>query len=715
VQPPKPQPPAGKISRRPNRWLLSFVSALILLVLLAASIPIFFGHDAIRAWVDSPAGQRAASSGLGKVIKVDGAFAPLHLRKWTIETDSFTSTGWPGEALGSLNAYGIRAELDPAAVWRGAYRIDGIQIDHATISLLPPNDALKRPVPPKKPRPWYAFFLPHRFECGPIVATNAALDFKFQNEMAHIRDAHVQADLIGKDLNYTATSGVLEFPYLPPLRIERLEMLVTRPLITVSVAQLTGLDPRDPARLTLHGSIGMRENKAIDATVDIKNMPIEQILPADLANLIHGRASGHLTWKRDATGQNILSQGEVSLSGASIDDLSVFKQLALLHGNADLQDFTFDELTCKFQVENGTFTANIVARSAGRFALAGTIRYELKTKLAGLDLAFTDLPLQTWLPTEFKPRTSGVASASLKWSGHLRTIKNSAGTVSLNLDGARINDPELIRQVLARKGMRGPDEIYFKTAQLDFAYQDQTFTLTRAQLDLPGILTASVTGTLTTPANILDADVAWQGLTLRNWLPPTIANQISGAINGRAKFHVQQWKLRDGSYGGDVQLVDGELRYTSVQSLLARFVNDRRLLEIPLTRARFSWSWKDGVINVRGIDLRGGDEIGVRGNLTVTRDRNISGTLWVGTRASYLKSLAGLGDAVFSRNDAGLRWAKVEVSGTIKEPRENLSTQLMTQLHKHPTAVFSLGGKLISWYVGNLFGAQKDWVEAAPR
>jgi hypothetical protein len=698
-----------KVPATPRHWLWTLASVAALVVILLSAVVYFFGYDGFKAWVDSPLGQRTASTGLGKAIKVDGQFAPLHLDGWTIVTDSFASQGWPGEAIGGLNATGVRAELDPAAIWRGVYRIKGIQIDRAQVTLLQPNDALKRPVPPKKPRPWYAHFLPSVIECGPIVSPDTALDFQFQNQMAHIRDAHVEADLVGRDFKYTATSGTLEFPYLPLLRIERLEMFVTRPLVTIMAARLVGIAPNDTAQLTLSGSIGMRENKSIEAIVQVKDMPIEQMLPPDLAALIHGRATGALAWKRDASGQDVFSEGELSLAGATIDDLSVFKQLALLHGNPDLQNFTFDALNVKFHLQNGIFTAKLAASSMGKFSLTGTVTYELKTRIAVLELAFTDLPLKIWLPSEFKPRYSGVGSATLQWRGQLNTIKDSSGAVSLNLDGARINNPVLLRKFLATKGLRAPDEIDFKTAQLDFTYQDQTFQLARAQLDAPGFLTVSASGKLTTPDDALDADMTWQGLILQKWLPSELAQQISGDLNGHAKFYVKQWQYQDGSYAGNVELVRGQLLYTSVQSMFARFVNDRRLLKIPLTRAVFSWNWDNGGFVFSGIDLRGGDDIGVQGRVAANQAGEISGVLWVGIRPAYLKSLMGLGNGVFTRDAAGLKWARVTISGTVKKPRQDLSSQLLAQLGRHPLALFGLSGKLVSWYVGNLFGAKEDW------
>jgi hypothetical protein len=705
-----PAPSNAPAQRTPRHWLWTLFSVLVIIGLLLTAVVYFFGYDAAKGFVESPMGRKAASSGLSKVIKVYGEFTPLHLDGWTITTDSFTSTGWPGEAIGGLNTYGVRGKLDPAAIlWEHVYHIKGIQVDHAQVSLLTPNDALKLKTPPKKPKPWYAYFLPSKFVCGPIICPKTELDFEFQKQFAKIHDAHVEADLIDRDFQYTVTSGIMDFPYLPPLRIEKLVMLVTRPVVTVSEARLAAVDPADPARLTLSGSIGMRENKAISANVDVVEMPIEQLLPKELAPLLHGRVSGHLVWTRDRDGNNTVSDGEVSMSGAGIRDLSVFKQLALLHGNPDLENFDFDTLTVKFHRENGIFKADLVANASGKFSLTGGITYEFETKLATLDLAFKDLPLKTWLPSDFKPRYSGVATATMKWRGRLDSVKESSGAVSVNLDGTQINDPALLRQFLATKGLRAPNEINFKTAQLDFAYEDETFHLTRAQLDAPGFLTIGATGTLTMPENDLKAEMNWQGLILQDWLPTKMAKQISGIVDGTAQCEVTKWQYKDGSYGGDLRLESGKLTHTNAQALFARFVNDRKLLEIPLKRAQCSWNFADGGLAVHSLDLRAGDDIGVQGDVVATRSGKLSGLVWVGLNPIYLPSLMGLGDNVFTRKKDGLLWAKVNVSGSLRKPEQDLGKQLIGQLGSHPLAIFGLAGKGISWYAGNLFGEADDW------
>jgi hypothetical protein len=698
--------------RRWAKWTALAAGALLLLALGLAWAVDHFGYTLAKEWAESAAGQRAVSSGMSKTLKVDGRFAPLQIAGWTIRTDSFTSRGWPGEAIGGLDASDIQAEFDPSAIWRGAWRISGVQIEHATISLLPPNDALKRPALPKKPRPWYLFFLPSRIECGPIVCPDARLLYSFQGHSARIENANVQADLIGKDLQYTATSGVLEMPYLPPLRIELLKMLVTRPVIRVYTAQLTGLDQADPARVTLSGSLGMRENKSIEASGEIAEIPIEQILPDELRSVVHGRATGKLSWRRDSTGHHLDSDGEVSLDGARIDDLSPFRQLALLHGNTDLNGFAFDTATCEFHLHEDRAKLKLRAASANKLTLDGSVDYDLATKHAQIDLAITDLPLRTWLPNEFKPGAAGMARAHLQWQGQLRTVRDSFGHVTLSLDGGTMRTPEILRRMLQAKKLRAPETIQFKTAAMDLHYEDNTFQLTRGNFDLPGILSAQMSGTLL-PGNLLQAQMAWQGLTIEDWLPKDLADEFSGAIQGNARMEVHKWKMGDGNYGGQIRLVSGELRYTPFQSMLARFLNDRALLRLPLTQAEVSWTWTNKRLVVTDLVLRSGDRLAVTGGFTVAPDRTLSGTLQVGTRAEYVRRMAGLGDAVFRLQRDGLRWAEVRLSGTTRKPKQDLSSQLISQLPHHPSAIFSLGFKVLSWCVGNWFGADKEWQKPA--
>jgi hypothetical protein len=696
-----------------RRWLLTILSVMLLLTFLGIAVAYIFGYDFVRYFVQSRAGQRVASTSVGHAIKVDGEFAPLHLDQWIITTDSFTSTGWPGEAIGGLNVYGVRAEFDPEAAWHGVWHIKGIQIDRGYFDLRTPNDALKRPVPPKKPKPWWAHFLPSVFQCGPIVTPDANVDFEFQNQHAKIEHAPLRADLIGRDFRYTATGGTLDgFPYLPPLHIGFLRVMVTRPTVTIEDAELSAIDPADPARMSIRAQIGQRADKTIKAIIDVTEMPVEQMLPADVASVVHGRMTGHVTWDRDNTGKNVFSDGDVDLSGASIDDLSVFKMLTVLHGNADLLKFTFDALHLNFHIRDGVFKGQLLAVANGKFALNGVVSYTFDSKFATIDAKFSQLPLKVWLPAEFKPNYDGVATATMEWRGQVRSLKDSTASLEVNLDGTHVNNPPLLRRMLAKTKLRAPDQIAFKTAEFNFTYADEVFKLTRMAIDAPGIIQANATGLVAPPDDTLDAVLTWNSLKLGNWLPPEIAEQVDGDLNGNVKVHARKWKLKDGSYAGDLELVNGVLAHTSVQTMFARWVKDKALLRIPLTRVALSYAWSAGALRVSDIDLRGADAFGVKGWLALDAGGALTGDLSVGLRDTYVRSFMGLGDAVFTRDESGLRWARVTVSGTLKKPKQDLTAQLIAQLPSHPLAAVGLGARVVSWMVGNWFGAAEEWKKA---
>lgn len=711
---PDPTPPPAPKTSRLRRLPLLILSILGLLALLIAATIYLDGYNIAKDFVQSPAGQHTASAGVAKLIKVDGQFSPIHMNGWNLSIESYEGPGWPGEAIGAMNLQDMHFQLDPGALLtQWVYRIDGIQIAKGYIRLDKPDDALKRKMPPKGPRPWYAFLLPSKFVCGPMICPDTALDFPFRGGEGHLTHAHVQADLIGKNLQYTATSGTLDFAYLPQLKVDYLKMLVTRNEIEIYDLKLIGLTPADPAQLGLKARIGQHADKSIKADVDLVQMPIEQILPEELAPLIHGRATGHVIWNTDVTGKKISAEGEISLNGATIDNLSIFKQLALLHGNPDLQDFTFSDLSCKFHLEDGVFTAELVAKVPDKFSITGHIRYTLETKEADLDATFGDLPLKTWLPPEFKPRIFGAASAHLVWHGQLSTIKGSNGYVFINLDGMKVNNPVIMRRIMTRKGFTVPDELFFRTAEFNISYQDETFNLDLARLDLPGILFATMFGKLTSPGDVLDAQVYWNGLAMKNWLPEDMADQFSGDLNGDCSVHISGWKMGQGTYGGHVNLANGELRYTTAQLFAARFLDNRKLFKIPLTQASFDWHWSPSGFSAKNLDFRGGNDFGIRGGLAVDSDKQLSGTIMIGAKKTYLASFYGLADDVFVHKNDGLYWAKVKLSGTSKHPKQDLSSQLIDQLPSHPGALFALTGKMTSWYLGNVFGAEDDWLPPA--
>lgn len=696
------------IAKRRWRFYGVIVSTLFIVTLLVLAAAYTYGPVFLAIYVDSEQGRQAASRALGNAVKVDGQFSPLHYSRWNIDTDSFQSVGWPGEALAGLNCQKIHVELDPAAVLHHAWRIKSVSMERAQIQLRPPDDALKRPPIPKKTRPWYLFFLPDHVECGPIVSEHSEVTYTYGNQLATIHDAHVQADLIGKDFKYTATSGVLNAPFLPPLQINRLEMLVTHPFIRIYSAELSGLPIGDPAHVSLSGTIGMRQNKAIDATVHVTQIPLDQVLPESLRPLLQGRATGDLLWKCDINGKMIDSKGDLKIDGLRVQHLSLFKPLSALGGNADLDDLPFDHATCHFHLQGDVIKMEISASVPNKFEITGTIGFHNDTRITELNLTVSHLALHTWLPPEMKAHSSGEAQAVILWSGRMDSVKDSTGSLLLNLDGTQIGTPPILKLVLRKKQIKAPEVIALQTGRFDFIYSSGEFRLDHCDLDFPGILSLKMDGKVS-PDKTLNANLSWTGLRVEDWLPASLADQLTGEMQGEAHVEVHDWHLQTGVYSGNLRLLDGTMSYTSIQTSLGRFLSDRRLLVLPLNRAQFEWSWNDKDIEISNLDLQAGNQLGLEGNLHVSQTKRLSGQIGLGIQPVYLKSFYGLGDRLFSRNNMGLRWCVVHVSGTLDQPEEDFSKHLDTEMLKHPFSAIQFGGKMASWLLGGWFGSDGDW------
>jgi hypothetical protein len=122
-----------------------------------------------------------------------------------------------------------------------------------------------------------------------------------------------------------------------------------------------------------------------------------------------------------------------------------------------------------------------------------------------------------------------------------------------------------------------------------------------------------------------------------------------------------------------------------------------------------AWTWSESGMTLKDIDIRGANDLGVKGNIVVNEDNELSGQIWIGAKPEYLEWLPEAKTTVFAKKQDGLYWARVKLSGTMKKPGQDFSKQVLAQLLKHPEALVGLGCKVVSWYVGDWFGVQKEW------
>ncbi|MDZ4789128.1 MAG: hypothetical protein SH807_09315 [Blastochloris sp.] len=689
------------------RWI--WMGGIVMLLFALALVRAPYLKDALYSWLESEGFRVMLGTQVSKAMKMDGEFGPLQVQGWEASTPEYRATGWPGEAIGSLEAEGVRGTFNPWAIFRRVWEIKRIDVERGTFALRLPQDELKRQTVLGK-KPWYAWLMPTRFYCGWIECPKAQVIFPFQGKQGRLRDVHLGATMVGRDFKYFIYDGILEFPLLPDLKIEQLRMLITREVMDIEYASLSGLNG-DRAGAEIQARVGMREDKSIRAKVSVKNMPFGQVMPEVVKARLRGRVSGKLNWNTDPTGKEITSDGELRVSETVLQDWVWLDELARLHNNLELKKFDIDEGMLKYQIRDQRFMAKeLDLHVRNKVRLKGSLEYAWGEGRGKADLSFDEVPVQAWLPEEFKVRVAGDMKGWLKWEGLLEDWKGSQASGMVNMDGTRVRYPFSSIAVLKKAGLRFPEEVDLRRAQVDFSYGERQFKATRFEFDAgaAGHLLGKAEWTVD---DRLTAAADFQLSEVQRWLPKEWAEKVKGDLSGNLAWTSKGWKWQDARGKGTFQLAKAQLSGMEFQQQLQRFLKKEGFERLDFKRAELDWEAVEGGLKISRLDFFVPSRGGVRGQAFIGQDKKVRGKIQVGLRQEDLTWLPEATTRVFKNYDQGLYWATVTLSGTTEKPQHDLTKQIMAVLSRHPFALMGLAWRGLSWWLGDAlgtYGASKE-------
>lgn len=688
-----------------RRLLWAVVPSVILAGAILLSAPRWLPR-LVEHWASKEEFRGMLSREVSKSMKVEGRFSPLDLRDWRVRTESYESVGMPGEAIGLLNVYGIEGEFDPRGVLGRAWRVNWIRAERGRIALRMPDDSKKIVAPKGKPPPWAAI-MPDHFECGPIHAKDVLLEFPFHGRTATVSNMAVTATLVGRDFKYSGTNGVLDCPLLPPLRVESMEIFVTRPMIEILDSRFRAPGDDDPARATAKVRMGMRDDKSVRADVTAERLPFDQAMPEKLRGRVTGRASGRILWINDADGGNARSGGELHLHDVRLRDIPFLDELARVHENPDLREFLFQEFACAFRLKDGRFDARQVELvSEGKMRLTGDVGYDHREGVGEVDVDLLEVPLMAWLPEEIKPRVSAAAWGRLRWKGKPEQIEGSTAEGYLQIDDGQVRNPARLQAVLRPLGIDVPDALTVRKMALHFAYEERVFRAENFELEAPGLIRVGAKGTWDEADELaVEADVG--DLDLGRWLPSAWRRHISGSADISGRWKAPGLELDRGTGEAMLRIASATFAQHEALDLLARFFKDDRFRRLDFDRASLRCIWDGRVMEIRDIDVRSRGRIAITGAVRVTAGGRLAGSLQVGLTPGHLRELHGAGESIFGRRSGEFAWASVKIGGTLRRPTEDLGDRLKSAVKRRPWAMLQLGARAASWWLGDLFGGRK--------
>lgn len=127
---------------------------------------------------------------------------------------------------------------------------------------------------------------------------------------------------------------------------------------------------------------------------------------------------------------------------------------------------------------------------------------------------------------------------------------------------------------------------------------------------------------------------------------------------------------------GTLEVNNAVLTALPMLDALAAYADTRRFRVLALNEARTAWDWKKGELILSNLVLSSEGLVRLEGTMTV-RGRDIDGIFRLGLAPGTLARIPGAETDVFLPGERGLLWSPLRVTGTLDNPKEDLTDRLI--------------------------------------
>lgn len=127
---------------------------------------------------------------------------------------------------------------------------------------------------------------------------------------------------------------------------------------------------------------------------------------------------------------------------------------------------------------------------------------------------------------------------------------------------------------------------------------------------------------------------------------------------------------------GKLQVRDGVLTALPFLDSLAAYADTQRFRVLPLSEAHTSWEYENRDVVLRDLVIASEGLARIEGTLAI-RNRRLDGTFRLGLAPGTLAQIPGAETDVFLPGERGLLWAPLRITGTLDDPKEDLTNRLI--------------------------------------
>jgi hypothetical protein len=305
---------------------------------------------------------------------------------------------------------------------------------------------------------------------------------------------------------------------------------------------------------------------------------------------------------------------------------------------------------------------------------------------------------KTWLPDELELQSLELD----EWNVHTRLTSGDFSATGMRLIAVPDKGKRSFQAEIRNGTIRTPFEVLPSIQLIETrlrAGQDSVF-LSKLSANAWSKGRIDATGEWHRETNTYSFGGTISDVNSEDLLNETWAKRITGTLS--TDFSISNTTGKPSAHGHLI-LTDGVLTALPVLDALAAYADTRRLRVLNLNEAHTKWRWTPDELTFHHIVIGSEGTARVEGQLQI-RSGNLDGTLQLGLVPGTLASLPGAETHVFTRNERGLLWATIHVSGTLEKPRENLSERLLAAAGLRMLETLPENGEKVIKFTRNVLG-----------
>jgi hypothetical protein len=200
----------------------------------------------------------------------------------------------------------------------------------------------------------------------------------------------------------------------------------------------------------------------------------------------------------------------------------------------------------------------------------------------------------------------------------------------------------------------------------------------------------------------VDFKVKFGKVPVREWLPGSWDDHVSGLAAGEIHWHGKNPKLEESQIQGSLRVEGGKVRGLPFLEKLGSITGKKSIEQLELSECSAEVDWQSPKVEVKSIAIEDKGKFRIEGSLSL-REKALSGAIQLGLAREYLEWLPQA-EEVFSKAKGGYLWTTVNLSGTIDKPEQDLSPRIIEALKESPGAFLGLIFRGVGDWLKNAFG-----------